>query len=80
LVAIEIEIGIAIGIEIVCAIAIDHMLLTNLGASAAERAVRGHDSSIPIAIPISILVAPMFHCVLASPAEDPAPRSVGGER
>jgi len=34
-ITIEIGIGIAIGIEIVCTIAIDHMLLANLTASAA---------------------------------------------
>jgi len=51
-------IAIAIGIEIVCTLAIDPMLLTNLGASVAETVEQSHDSSISIAIPISILVAP----------------------
>jgi len=51
----RIALGIAIGIEIVWTVAIDRMLIANLGASAAETAEQGHESSIPIPIAIPIV-------------------------
>jgi len=51
----RIAIGIAIGIEIVWTVAIDRVLIANLGASAVQTAEQGHESSIPI--PIGVHVA-----------------------
>jgi len=53
-------IEIAIGIEIVCPVAMGRMLLANSVASDAETGEQGHDLSIPIAIPIPISIVPMW--------------------